>query len=211
MFMTNWGDFNSSLSPGYSSGLAIISRCPSPSPSPSTWPRQTPDGVTPLFFKNRGHFSHFDGEWAARKGACHLYFQALSVGTETVSADVVVTHLIGDRFDSHGQDSNEAIRLKQATELISYVGQFDSDLTILGGDLNTEPSQRTYKVIEAANFKDAGAKGGTEAEREATFANPENSYTDRAKVKPMILDYIFLKSKRSDITSTQTVEENVFR
>jgi len=120
MFMTNWGDFNSSLSPGYSSGLAIISR-------------QTPDGVTPLFFKNRGHFCHFDGEWVARKGACHVFFQALSIGTETVSADVVVTHLIGDRFDSHGQDSNEAIRLKQASELISYIGKFNSDLTILGG------------------------------------------------------------------------------
>ena len=164
-----------------------------------------------MFFKNRGHFCHFDGEWFARKGACHVHFQALSVGTETVSADVVVTHLIGDRFDSHGQDSNEAIRLKQASELISYIGKFNSDLTILGGDINTEPSHGSYKMFETADFKDTGVQYNTEAEREWTFSHPENSYTDSAKVKPMILDYVFLKSQRMAFTSTQTVEEKAFR
>ena len=111
--------------------------------------------IDPLFFKTHGHLVATDGEWAARKGACRVRFHL-----HGIKVDAIVTHLIGDTFDSGGEDVNEKKRQKQVKELMDFANSRSSstraDLIILGGDFNLEPSHRSYQIITSPEhgFKD---------------------------------------------------------
>ena len=157
LYMTDWGQFNCFASPGGSSGLAIVSRSTqlSESKNKNISLRMPLSEIDPLFFKTHGHLIATDGEWAARKGACRvrLHLHGLKI-------DAIVTHLIGDTFDSGGEDVNEKKRQKQAKELMDFANSRSSstraDLIILGGDLNLEPSHASYHIIKTPEhgFKD---------------------------------------------------------
>ena len=68
--MTDWDDLNQRVSPGGSSGLAIISRFRFPGKQLVPLPRVPFQVIEPMFFKQRGHLTKLDGERAAKKGAC---------------------------------------------------------------------------------------------------------------------------------------------
>ena len=114
--------------------------------------------IDPLFFKTHGHLIATDGEWAARKGACRV-----RLNLHGLKIDAIVTHLIGDTFDSDGEDVNEKKRQKQAKELMDFANSRSTttraDLIILGGDLNLEPSHASYKIIKDPQhgFQDTNA------------------------------------------------------
>lgn len=114
--------------------------------------------IDPLFFKTHGHLIATDGEWAARKGACRV-----RLNLHGLKIDAIVTHLIGDTFDSGGEDVNEKKRQKQAKELMEFANSRSpgtrADLIILGGDLNLEPSHASYQIIKSSEqgFKDTNA------------------------------------------------------
>ena len=111
--------------------------------------------IDPLFFKTHGHLIATDGEWAARKGACRV-----RLNLHGLKIDAIVTHLIGDTFDSGGEDVNEKKRQKQAKELMDFADSRSpstkADLVILGGDLNLQPSHASYQIImsQEHGFKD---------------------------------------------------------
>jgi len=201
LYMTEWGQFNCFASPGGSSGLAIVSRMPL-------------SEIDPLFFKTHGHLIATDGEWAARKGACRV-----RLNLHGLKIDAIVTHLIGDTFDSGGEDVNEKKRQKQAKELMDFANSRSpstkADLVILGGDLNLQPSHASYQIImsQEHGFKDTNILKEDQHEQIVTFGHPENTYTGK-KADPMTLDYIFVKStseKAEIIAMEQAVKETEFQ
>ncbi|XP_050433694.1 putative neutral sphingomyelinase isoform X2 [Adelges cooleyi] len=135
----------------------------------------------------------FHGDWFGGKGIglCRINVNGLIV-------DVFTTHLHACYDPSN--DKYERHRIVQAFEVANFVRitSVGADLSILAGDLNCEPGDICYKLIQlGANIKDCYSTCMTN-EIEYTFNHPRNSYKNSKEPKSR-LDFILYKSSKNKL------------
>ncbi|XP_050545927.1 putative neutral sphingomyelinase isoform X2 [Daktulosphaira vitifoliae] len=136
----------------------------------------------------------FHGDWFGGKGIglCCININGLIV-------NVYTTHLHACYNPSH--DKYEKHRILQAFETANFIRltSVGSDLSILAGDLNSEPNNICCKLIEkGSNMKDCYSMCVTN-KIEWTFNHPRNSYKN-TKEPTYRIDYIMYKSNENNIT-----------
>jgi len=181
-FMTEVGEFSlpscdGVISPWDCSGLAIISRFSL---------LQTKF----IPFDAKGDWNSVDGEFWAQKGAGKVRIEP----SWNFTCDIYITHTCA----SGPSYTNEWYRQKQAEQISEMVRTSDADFVIVGGDLNTDPTDKetTFNILEKVLvncFQESSvtpAKWLTPAL--ATYGNPSNSYSN--KYSPVVYDYIWHKA-----------------
>lgn len=137
-------------------GIAVLSRWPIVSTRFTRLPVTIPDSLRAKY-EERG---------------------ALTVRVAAPGGDV---RIVDTHLDAFGGDSN---RIQQAVTLLAVANaQRDSGFTLLGGDLNSQPSSAVVKMLEGAGWKDLFVKCGS---------GELNSFP--ADVPNRRIDYLFASS-----------------
>jgi len=189
-FMTEYGDFAHSLCDGrvlptFCSGLAIVSKFPI---------------LEKEFhaFTYRGDAKKEDGEYWARKGAGRIRVEP----SPGIMVDAFVTHTcaIGPTY------TNAYYREKQVAELVKWAQASDADFVILGGDLNTSPTDKetSYHALKAVmvSSMEEFFQRITEwlCPKRATYGNPNNTYS--YMYDPVLYDYIWHRAHGNNMIWT---------
>ena len=168
--LNHWGCLGF-LGPLDCSGLAIV----------SAYPIQQTQFIP---FRDKGTvigtFNN-DFEWLSTKGIGRVRIEPI----ENLHIDI---------FATHTRAYNDDFQRRQIKQLKEEISRSVADVVILGGDLNFNPDEDSYKII--ANYLTNSADGGSWPVPD-TYGNPKNYFSKGAT--PQILDYIFYRSLASDL------------
>nr|XP_023030149.1 putative neutral sphingomyelinase [Leptinotarsa decemlineata] len=129
------------------------------------------------------------GDWFGGKGV-----GLCTMKVNNFRINVYTAHLHAEY--NRNSDEYEAHRILQAYDTAQFImlTSQSADLTVLAGDLNTEPGDLAYRVMLAVpGLVDSFESFDIQEEQGATFANPKNSYTPRCsgrKNPGQRIDYI---------------------
>ena len=189
-FITAVEDFSISscdgaILPRDCSGLAIVSKFPF---------------VDKEFipYKERGDWKKFDGEFWAQKGAGRVRLEPY----KNFLVDIFVTHTcaVGATY------TNAYYRQKQIQQLAQHVEKSKADFVIVGGDFNTDPSDKetSYHTLQSV-LVNSIAEFFVElsswlSPQKATYGNPANAYSNM--YEPVLYDYIWHKTNGKNLIWT---------
>lgn len=164
--------------------------------------------ITDVFFHRwalNGYIHNIHhGDWYGGKGVglCTVDHHGLKI-------NLYVTHLHAQYDREDDDDEYRAHRLLQAYETSQFINytRHGTDICILGGDLNANPNQLPYRVIQqSTGMIDSFLLTGQPEKEGTTSETPYNSYTDVGALNKypdgQRIDYIFYCSKENVLVET---------